>query len=360
MKALLAFGGSRGDAQPGILLARELIDRGHRVTLAVSPNLVEFACGHGIPAIAFGLDTNDLLRAQFDSGPAGGPLRRLRRLRDLNRQGFTESAEELLGAFDGTELVVAAMAGEEVGRAVAAVGFASVHFFPIHPNRSVPIVPTAWGSAVPGQVNRVGWAAAGRARAWALAPDVAALCAREPGAARRPAEIALHAYDRRLFGPLSLEWDAARPFVGFLVPTEMTRPDDDTELDEWLAAGPPPVYAGFGSMPVGDVDAVIALLRSACLHLGRRLLFVGAAPSRTTSDLAVRAAVSHSWVLPRAPWRCTTAARGPSRPPCAPESPRWSARSWPINPTGGDAWKPWEPVSHCRSPGSPRPGRGSC
>ncbi|MGY2063439.1 glycosyltransferase, partial [Nocardia gipuzkoensis] len=80
MKALLAFGGSRGDAQPGVLLARELIARGHEVTLAVSPNLVGFAAEYGVPARPFGLDTDALLRAQLQNRGRGGPPARLRAL----------------------------------------------------------------------------------------------------------------------------------------------------------------------------------------------------------------------------------------------------------------------------------------
>ncbi|MEV0544488.1 glycosyltransferase, partial [Nocardia salmonicida] len=60
MRSLLAFTGSRGDAQPGILLARALRERGHDVTLALAPNLVAFSHYHGVPAVPFGRDTADL------------------------------------------------------------------------------------------------------------------------------------------------------------------------------------------------------------------------------------------------------------------------------------------------------------
>ncbi|MBF6328225.1 glycosyltransferase [Nocardia transvalensis] len=300
MKALLAFGGSRGDAQPGVLLARELNRRGHDVTLAVSPNLVGFAADCGVTAAPFGLDTDALLRAQLDRRGRGGPVARMRELRRVNRQGFGEAAEDLAPLAAGTDVVVGAMANEEVARGVAALAgapFAAVHYFPIRPSRSVPIVPAP---RLPGAVNRLGWRALGRARAWAVSPDVDQL-RRRAGGFGPPGQIAIQAYDERLFDGLRGEWGPDRPFVGFLVPPPITT-QIDARLSDWLAAGTAPVYAGFGSMPVGDVGATIELLSAACRRLGRRLLFVtgsNAIDPSFTDELAVVRTVDHATVLPR-------------------------------------------------------------
>ncbi|MFF0488516.1 glycosyltransferase [Nocardia sp. NPDC004068] len=115
------------------------------------------------------------------------------------------------------------------------------------------------------------------------------------------ARIAIQAYDERLFGGLSAEWGEDRPFVGFLVP-KAAAGQVDKELSAWLAAGDAPVYAGFGSMPVGEVDATLELMRNACRRVGRRLLYVsgsrGVEP-RLTEELAVVRGVDHAAVLPR-------------------------------------------------------------
>ncbi|RDI60423.1 glycosyltransferase [Nocardia pseudobrasiliensis] len=303
MRALLAFGGSRGDAQPGVLLARELIGRGHEVTLAVSPNLVGFAAEYGVTAKPFGLDTDALLRAQLHDRGRGGPRARLRALRELNRQGFAEAAEDLLPLADGADVVVGAMANEEVAEGVAAharAAFAAMHYFPIRPNRSVPIVPAPYGRRLPGVLNRAGWRALGRARSWALAPDIAELRGRaaNPDCRRR---IAIQAYDERLFGGLAAEWGVDHPFVGFLVPPAPSG-RIDARLSDWLADGDAPVYAGFGSMPVGDARATIDLVHAACRRLGRRLLFAtgwNAVEPCLIEDLAVVRSVDHAAVLPR-------------------------------------------------------------
>lgn len=307
MRMLVAFGGSRGDAQPGILIARELRERGHHVKLAVSPNLVDLAANHGVPAHGFGLDTGELLRRQLATRArrAANPVARVSALRRLNQQGFTEAAEDLLELAAGTDVVVAGMANEEVGHAVAAhfgTPFAAVHFFPIHPNRAVAVMPNRLGAFIPGELNQLTGSAVVRARAWAVAPPLAELARRAPEAEQRAPRIAIQAFDERVFPGLDSEWGPERPFTGFVVPSPgESTPPTDIALAQWISAGSAPVYAGFGSMPVGDTGALIVLLRAACRSIGRRLLFVSGWSRTTptlTEDVAIVPAVDHAAVLP--------------------------------------------------------------
>ncbi|MFE4458292.1 glycosyltransferase [Nocardia tengchongensis] len=321
-KILLAFAGSRGDAQPGVLLGRELLGRGHDVTVAVSPNLVEFAARHGVPAVPFGLDSDELLRAQRDDRRFRqlNPFQRLHAIVDLQRRGFGESARDLLAVTRGHDIVVTGMACEEVAVEVARrhdIPVAAVHFFPIRPNRSVPVVATGWGQRIPGPLNRLGWRALTAARARALASEVAALPAAPassetvdaPGA---PGYTAIQAYDPELFPGLANELRDS-PFTGFPVPdaTQYSAGRHrnglaypaiqacDAELFEWLIAGPAPVFAGFGSMPVADPVAVEAMVREAGRRLGLRVLLVGPMfRGRIGAELAVVDQVDHRAVLP--------------------------------------------------------------
>ncbi|MFD7846778.1 glycosyltransferase [Nocardia sp. NPDC059764] len=359
MRILLAFAGSRGDAQPGVLLGRELWGRGHDVTVAVSPNLVEFAERHGVPAVPFGLDSDVLLRAQRDDRRFRhpNPLERGRALVDLQRRGFREGRRDLRVLADGHDIVVTGMACEEMAVEVAHhhdIPVAAVHFFPIRPSGAVPAIPTAWGRFIPGPLNRRVWQALTAARAWALAGEIAALDGtaaasgsdlRFPAIARgshprqacevatigrksnrrsvrtdRDARIAIQAYDAGLFPGLANELRGL-PFTGFPVltddfgpgaaPDRVGRPDSgtgaaddrvlgpDPELAEWLIAGTAPVYAGFGSMPVADPVAVESMVREVGRRLGVRVLLVGTMfRGRIAPDLAVVDQVDHRAVLP--------------------------------------------------------------
>ncbi|WP_280340260.1 glycosyltransferase [Nocardia neocaledoniensis] len=295
MRALLAFTGSRGDAQPGILLARALRARGHEVTLALAQNLVDFATERGVPAVPFGRDSAELLRAQRGDPRLGShnPWSRARAVLDLQRRGVPEMVADLRELVAGHDVMVAGMAGEEAAAAVARETgrpFAAMHFFPIQANTVVPVVPARWAERVPGVVHRWGWSALARARAAALAP---VLTPGEP-----PVRVRIQAYDPALFPGLRDELPG--PFTGFPVdadgflaaaPTDPTSGGDaTTAVHRWLAAGSAPVYVGFGSMDVGDPVEFVAMLREVCVRRGSRLLLASgwaAIAPHMDADLAV-------------------------------------------------------------------------
>ncbi|MEV6065024.1 glycosyltransferase [Nocardia sp. NPDC052001] len=314
MRVLLAFAGSRGDAQPGALLGRELAARGHEVTVAVSPNLVEFVAGNGVSAAPFGVDSAALLRAQQHDHrfSSWSPVRRLQALVDLQRRGFAEAAADLLAMAQDADVLVTGMACEEIAAEVArsrGIPLAAMHFFPILPNRSVPVAPAPWGHRVPGAMNRLGWLALTKARAWSLAPEIDTLrrtLGRSTAHEVAP-RTAIQAYDIELFPGLADELGAA-PVVGFpVVPGaqgDSAAPGAvgviPEPLTEWLRAGEPPVYAGFGSMPVADPEAVRGMVREVCRRQGRRVLLTGSMfEPELSAEAAVLAQVDHRAVLPR-------------------------------------------------------------
>ena len=69
------------------------------------------------------------------------------------------------------------------------------------------------------------------------------------------------------------KWDGQRPFVGTLTMELAT--DADEEVASWIAAGTPPIFFGFGSIPVESPADAIAMIGAACAQLGERAL-VGA------------------------------------------------------------------------------------
>ncbi|PRC45336.1 glycosyl transferase family 1, partial [Mycobacterium sp. ITM-2017-0098] len=88
---------------------------------------------------------------------------------------------------------------------------------------------------------------------------------------RRPLEI--QAYDEACFPGLAAEWkewNGQRPFVGALTLELAT--DADNEVTSWIAAGKPPIFFGFGSMPVESPAETLAMITSACAQLGERAL----------------------------------------------------------------------------------------
>ena len=89
MRIVLAVNGSRGDAQPAVALATELHTRGHDVTLAAPPDLVEFGRGAGIATEPYGGQTRELLDSDLVRSDlkSRNPLRRLRAISEISVRG---------------------------------------------------------------------------------------------------------------------------------------------------------------------------------------------------------------------------------------------------------------------------------
>ena len=67
--------------------------------------------------------------------------------------------------------------------------------------------------------------------------------------------LEIQGYDEVCFPGLADEWakwDGQRPFVGTLTLESPT--DADDEVASWIAAGTPPIFFGFGSIPVESPD----------------------------------------------------------------------------------------------------------
>lgn len=116
----------------------------------------------------------------------------------------------------------------------------------------------------------------------------------------------LQAYSRLLVPDLD-DYGPHRPLVGFLDPTPELRSrlgetGIDPDLEAWLDDGPPPVFVGFGSMPVTDPAAALDRVRAVCTRLGARAL-VGAGWSDFAAggkdQVRVAGALDHDAVLPR-------------------------------------------------------------
>jgi UDP:flavonoid glycosyltransferase YjiC (YdhE family) len=52
--------------------------------------------------------------------------------------------------------------------------------------------------------------------------------------------------------------------------------DADDEVASWIAAGAPPIFFGFGSLPIGSAADTLAMISTACAQLGERALICSA------------------------------------------------------------------------------------
>ncbi|MGN6337631.1 glycosyltransferase [Mycobacterium sp.] len=289
MKFVLASYGTRGDVEPCVAVARELLRRGHDVRVAVPPDLVGFAESAGLAAVAYGPDARrwqDVHRELLTClSRSFWKVQDLIRLWREDWQLFTQCSEEisttLTSLADGVDLLFTGVIGEQSAANVAEyfdIPLTTLHTYPMRANgQLVPILPAP---LVRSTLTMFEWLQS------PLTKKLEAAQRRELGlpnatglSSRRITDrgsLEIQAYDEVCFPGLAAEWarfDGRRPFVGALTLESPT--DVDDEVASWIAAGTPPIFFGFGSMPVESPADTLAMIGAACAQLGVRAL-VGA------------------------------------------------------------------------------------
>jgi UDP:flavonoid glycosyltransferase YjiC (YdhE family) len=289
MKFVLACWGTRGDVEPSVAVGRELLRRGHDVRMAVPPDQVGFAESAGLAAVAYGLDTQahvdrhrNFWTCFFRNPWRIQDLIRLRReVREFVTQCWGEMSTTLTSLADGADLLFTGLVFEDAAANVAEyydIPLATLHYLPLRANgQLLPYLPSPLIRSAMTVIEWLGW------RRWKKPEDAQR---RELGlpkatgpAARRITEcgsLEIQAYDEVCFPGLAAEWakwNGQRPFVGTLTMELAT--DADDEVASWIAAGTPPIFFGFGSIPVESAADTIAMISAACAQLGERAL-VGA------------------------------------------------------------------------------------
>ena len=314
MRFVLACHGTRGDVEPCAAVGRELLRRGHDVRMAVPPEMVGFVEAAGLAAVAYGLDAQAMLDAQrnFWRDLFGN----FRRTRDLVRvwreawepsvQCWGEMSSTLRSLVEGADVLITGTAYTEVAANVAEyydIPLAALHYFPVRPNgQLLPFLPAPLGRSA---MTVLGWLV------WLLWKKCGDAQRRELGLPKatgrsRIAErgsLEIQAYDEICFPGLAAEWakwDGQRPFVGALT---MELPTDaDEEVASWIAEGTPPIYFGFGSIPVESPADTLAMIGGVCAELGERALVCsGWSDFRDLphfEHVKVVGAVNHAAILP--------------------------------------------------------------
>jgi UDP:flavonoid glycosyltransferase YjiC (YdhE family) len=286
MKFVLAFYGTRGDVEPGVAVGRELMRRGHDVRMAVPPDLIGFAESAGLAAVAYGPDNQEWLEATrnfwkrfFRNFWRIHELKRLlRESREPGIQCWGEMSTTLMSLADGADLLLTGMSYQELAVNVAEhrdIPLATLHWFPVRVNgHLVPFLPAP---LIRSAMTMYEWLVSRGVK------KVEDTQRRELGlpkttspAPRRIAEggsLEIQAYDEVCFPGLATEWakwDGQRPFVGTLTIESPTGADE--EVASWIAEGTPPIFFGFGSIPVESPADTIAMIGAACAQVGERAL----------------------------------------------------------------------------------------
>lgn len=288
--------------------------------MAVPPNLVPFARDAGLPDVtAYGPDSQRQLQGDVFERPdaltaatpadwlrLGNPVAALRKARAAATAGWPEMNRTLLALTEGAHRIVSGTAYQEIVANVAErhrIPLAEIHYFPVRANNAALPV------RLPAGLLRAGWSA-GEWSYWRLVKPAEDRQRRELGlppastrAVQRIVEsgaLELQAYDPVFFPGLATEWRRTRPLIGSLTLQQPTEVDE--EVAAWIGAGAPPVYFGFGSMPVENPGHTLEMVTRVCAELGERALVCSGATDFGSSPAAAHvhlvASVNHAAVFP--------------------------------------------------------------
>ncbi|QEN13243.1 glycosyltransferase [Mycolicibacterium sp. ELW1] len=289
MKFVLAFYGTRGDVEPGLAVGRELMRRGHAVCMAIPPDLIPSAEQLGLPAVAYGPENNEWLGVTSDFWKRFfrnfWSIRELKKLlresREPGTKAWAEMSTTLTSVAAGADLLLTGLSYEELALNVAdyhEVPLATLLWFPVRANgRLVPKLPAPFTRSAMRASEWVVWQSVKKiqgAQRRELGLPKAKGTAPQRIAERRWLEI--QGYDEVCFPGLAAEWakwEGQRPFVGTLTLETPTAADED--VASWIASGKPPIFFGFGSIPVESPADTLAMIAAVCARLGERAL-VGA------------------------------------------------------------------------------------
>jgi len=267
VRLLLATAGSRGDVEPIQSLAVKLVEAGHDTLLVASPDFAESSRVLGIPFLSMGIDVQAAIREHAET-LSGRPIKFLQALERLFRAEISKHFETLMAAGRGADVIVSA-ALESAAPSVAEaldVPYRYALFAPLgfRTRQHAPWLFT-WQN-LPGWANRLVWAATEGMLDRLFLPRIN--------------------HHRRRMGLATVRYSSRyvlgrRPFLAAdaplaTMPTDVRAPVVQTgawrlpargklskEIDEFVEAGEPPIYIGFGSMIQTDPERTFAIVRDA-------------------------------------------------------------------------------------------------
>lgn len=306
--------GSRGDVQPYVGLAAGLAAAGMDVTVATHGPFRALVEGRGLAFAALRSDPQAAMATaagQAWVASSRNPVTFVARMVGLALEAGEDLGEDVLAATEGAEGLVYSPLG------LAAFHVAEARRVPAVPAFLAPASPTrAFASPVQplaslGPLNPLTHRAAAaafdrpfrrRINRWrrdhlGLAP----IRGRNPylAAAAAGAPV-LYGFSPRVV-PVPADWGAGAHVTGYwtLPPDPSWRPPP--VLVDFLAAGPAPVYAGFGSMGVAEPGRLARTVVAAARRARRRLVLGRgwAGLEAGGDDVLVVDDVPHEWLFPR-------------------------------------------------------------
>lgn len=311
MRIVIMTMGTRGDVQPSMALGAGLQRAGHSVTLATLSAFEAMVRGHGLDFAPLRGEFLEVLQTPQGKAAVVGkanPLALWRQALPRMRRMLDSELEAVRGA-EALIFHPKALGGRSLAERLGVPGIMAL-LQPLY-------APTRAFASMLMPADQLGGAlnlASHRLTNWAMGAGVRGLLngwRREAlGLGPLRDELRLHGQPLpRLYGysPQVLaappDWGPECAVTGywFLEPDPAWRAPEG--LEQFLQAGPPPVYVGFGSMPARDPQAQTRLVLEALERAGQRGVLAtgwgGLAAADLPAHVFLLEAAPHDWLFPR-------------------------------------------------------------
>ncbi|WP_433544248.1 glycosyltransferase (plasmid) [Streptomyces sp. CA-294286] len=313
MRVLIVTAGSWGDVAPYTGLGARLRAAGHDVTVATHERFGPAVTAHGLGYRALPVDPRQELASQAGQGLARAvsPPVAMARVARMARDFMPPLAVGVADAVrQGADVVLSSTVTDPLcavlGEALRLPSI-GVYLQPVQPTGAFP--PLVTGARSFGtHGNRLAAYALQAGTDRIFAPAAGAL-RREFGLPRRwfggllglpRGRTVLHGFSPRVV-PRPADWPPAHKVCGYWWPRPDPGWEPDARLLDFLGAGPPPVFAGFGSCVTAEAQALSALLADAMRRAKvRGIIQAGWSGLHVENDdvITVRE-VPHAWLFPR-------------------------------------------------------------
>jgi sterol 3beta-glucosyltransferase len=319
MRIAILASGSRGDIQTYIALGVGLQEAGHEIRLVTHRDFEPLVQSHGlafwpvagnVQAIAQSAEMRERIEG-------GNFIALLALMAKAAERGAVHLAEGGLAACRGMDLVLAGIGGVFVGLALAeklGLPLVQAYYTPFtptgaYPSFLLPGLPSWFG----GSLNRLSHHLA-RQVMWQSFRSADRL-ARERVLGLPPAPFwgpynadpichtpILYGYSPSVLPPPS-DWGDSTHVTGYWFLGETADWTPPPALVEFLQAGPPPVYVGFGSMSHRKPEETVDLVLRALARTDQRTILLSGWSGLHKADgpdsVFVIDSIPHSWLFPR-------------------------------------------------------------
>lgn len=309
-RLLILTTGSYGDHAPYTGLGHALGRHGHEVSLAAVSRFEPLARDAGIGFVPLpDVPATPEVTAQSLRANTGG-ARGLTALLRLGAEQARRQLPTIVAAAADTEVVAATVATLLYARPVAEAHGLPLIVLPLQPAAPTRefLPPAAGGADLGAFLNHAVAVVGGRLANRAYAPLVREVRQSlglapedDDQAYERMAKLpTLHGFSPTV-QPRPHDWAPAAEAVGYWWPVPDPHWQPPVELREFLAAGPPPVFVGFGSMVSEHTARLAEAVADALARTGHRAVI-----QRGSAELALDApdvltveGVPHEWLLPQ-------------------------------------------------------------